>query len=279
MSNKCLACVAATVAGLSLQAAAPAAEQVDAPLTDTAQIRTAANNPFLAGQVDVAGVNFFYNNAQNPTNIPGGAAAGTVNGVGFDNIDLDSPQGSPPPSGPFALAQNGGGVTMSAAWTFPLTTSQQDRHQSATFAGPAADAAALAGVAGEFFYLSANQAEHGSVTFTFSGPALAPNQPVYVQVIGGDSGWSGDIAVAANGTGVGTWNDVADGNGATASLYAFDATTDAGGSLAVSLTGVDHFSGVSGIILSTVPEPTAAALLGLAGLGLLARRRRGRQTA
>jgi hypothetical protein len=191
--------------------------------------------------------------------------------VGFDNIDLDSAQGAPPPSGPFTLTQNQGG-TLSAAWNFPLTTGQQDRQQTAGIAGP--DAAALDSVANEFFYLSDSANEHKSVALTFSG--LGAGRDVYVQMIGGDGGWSGDIVVAANGVGVGTWDTVSDTNTTTASIYAFDATADAAGLLTIDLTGVTQFSGVSGIVISgLVPEPgTAAALLGLGAAGLLRRRRR-----
>src|SRR5687767_6716316 len=104
MSRKHIVCASAVFAGLMVHAAAPAAEQVDEPLTNTSQLRTAANNPFFSGgQVDLVGVNFFYSNGQNPNNVPGGASSGTVNGVGFDNIDLDSAQAAPPPSGPFTL--------------------------------------------------------------------------------------------------------------------------------------------------------------------------------
>lgn len=268
MNRRICVSVVSAVSALMVGGSAWAAELVDGPLTDTSQIRTATNSPFFPNQVDLVGVNFFYTNAQNDANTPGGAASGTVHGVGFDNIDLDSESGSPPPSGPFTLTQNQGG-TMTAAWNFPLTTSQQDRQQSVTVTG--ADAAALQSVAGEIFYLGGAN-EHPNVTFTFSG--LGASQPLYVQIIGGDSGWTGDIAVTANGTSVGTWNEVADANANTASLYAFDTTSDTSGNLALSLAALDHYSGVSGLIISTVPEPTTASLLALGALGLLRRRRR-----
>lgn len=270
MSRKLAFLIVPAVTGLFLHAGSSAAELVDTTLSDSSQIRTATNNPFFANQADLMGVNFFYSNTQNTTNISGGAAAGTVNGVGFDNIDLDSPQGAPPPSGPFTLTQNQGG-TMTAAWNFALTTSQQDRQQNAAITG--ADAPALASVANEFFYLGGGANEHSDVTFTFSG--IGASQPVYVQIIGGDSGWFGDTVVTANGESVGVWESVADRSGETASLYAFDATSDAGGSLSINLLGIEHFSGVAGIIVSSpVPEPAAAGALAMGAIGLLRRHRR-----
>ena len=83
-----------------------------------------------------------------------------------------------------------------------------------------------------------------------------------MQLIGGDSGWSGDIDVAANGTDVGfDWTEVADGNGSTAELFAFPTTAGVGGSLELFLTGFTQFAGVAGVIVSSSERPPAQSQL------------------
>jgi MYXO-CTERM domain-containing protein len=246
-----------------------AAEQVDATLTDTSQIRTAANNPFFgAGTTEnVAGVNFFY-----PA---GGVAAGaTVNGVGFDNIDMS---GTNPASGPFTLTQNRPGVTLTQNMPWG-GVDNGERNQDAMLTGP--DAATANAVAAEMFYVGFVGCCHESASLTFAG--LDPNQNLYVQVIGGDQGWNGDLNVTANGTLVGEWETVADGAtdafgiGLNASIYGFDTAADAGGSVTLSFAIADgNFGAISGVVISgqVVPEPAALGLLGLGGLALLPRRR------
>jgi hypothetical protein len=71
-----------------------------------------------------------------------------------------------------------------------------------------------------------------------------------VQVFGGDQGWSGDLDVTANGSTVGRWMSVADGNTTTASTFAFMAATDASGELELLFTSVNHYAGIGGIILT-----------------------------
>jgi len=141
---------------------------------------------------------------------------------------------------------------LDGALDFPFTADNTPRTQSAGIAGT--DAATLNTVANEFFYLSPAAGDHPTATVTFTG--LGRSHEVYVQVFGGDSGWSGDIAATANGSSVGTWMSVADGNGGTGSMFCFLTSTDASGELELVFAGVGHFSGIGGLILTELDPPT-----------------------
>lgn len=279
MSHKYLACAATAAAvTLTLQAAAPAAEQVDTPLTDTSQIRTATNNPFFGSGLtqNLAGVNFHYSADANGGGINGVVPSGaTVNGVGFDNIDM---VGANPPTGPFTLTANAPGVTLTQNMPW-AGVDNSNRNQTADLTGP--DDATAEMVTNEMFYIGPVTCCHPSASLTFSG--LGANAPLYVQVIGGDQGWAGNLGVTANGASVGVWDTVADGQTNTASIYGFDATADAGGNLTVDFAisgdpdpaNLGNFAGISGLtITGQVPEPAGLGALVLGAAGLLRRRRR-----
>ncbi len=200
--------------------------------------RQLADQPFGPGSYRYVGVNFYY--------APGGDTTGKVCGIGFDNINMG---GWTPSPGPFVLQANPPAVTLAVAWS-GFTIDNTYRTQAPGIVG--ADSNTLNAVAGEMFYLSnpANTAaDHRQATLTFSG--LGPKHPVYVQVIGGDSGWYGDVGVRANGETKGTWMSVADGSGATASLFACAATTDASGSLQLDFNvTTNNYSGIGGLLLA-----------------------------
>lgn len=240
---------AALAVGL-LAASAHGAVQQDVLLNNSSQIVTMSNNPFFATQQDIAGVNFYYNGS-------GVASGSTVNGVGFDNINLT---GNPPPTGPFALYANVPGIT----FNFGMNVAggdQTERTQNLAAAGP--DASTLNAVANRMFYVGAPVQTSASMSFN----GLGANRNVYVQLIGGDSGWNGDLAVTANGGAVGTWTTVADSSSNNGSLFAFDTTTSATGALDLGFSiAAGNYAGISGIVVSgegTVaapPPPTQAAL-------------------
>ena len=236
--------------------------QFDEKLTDTKQI---ALNPFNdAGGKKVA-VNFHYGT--------GGTVAGTVNGIGFDNINL---AGGTPPTGPFNLVANPSGVGVTLALNFPFTVDNTVRNQAANITGT--DASVLNGVANDMFYVSGAGLGHDSATMTFAG--LDRNHRVFVQVIGGDAGWNGQAQVNANGAII-DWLSAADSSStSSASLLGFFALTDGNGQLAlrfsVPVTSSVPFFGIGGIIITSaaIPEPATAALGLLGAAGLMLRRRR-----
>ncbi len=206
------------------------AQVVDERLTDTRQV---ADAPFRNMRLHRIGVNFYY--------APGGDTAGTLHGIGFDNIDL---AGAMPPTGPFTLTANEPARTLEL--DFPFTATNAQRLQSVSTTGT--DSSTLNTVINEMFFLGGPA--HPSATMTFSG--MGVSNLVYVQVFGGDSGWIGHLDVTANGAPVGRWMTVADKNTATASTFAFMAATDASGELELVFTPppADYFAGIGGIILT-----------------------------
>ncbi len=224
---------------------------VDQTVTNTDQI---VAQPFATTGARHVAVNFRYNSP---------AVTGSLHGIRFDNITLS---GSTPPAGPFDLTANPTKATLEL--NFPFTSDNAGRNQNAGVTGT--DAAAANAVFSEVFYIGGTN--HPSATMTFSG--LDPSKEVYVQLLGGDSNWNGDLLVKANSEIVGTWTSVADSNPNTGSLYGFFTQVDPQGRLELDFSiTAGNFAGISGVILS-VPEPSALLLLAFGFLTLLARRRK-----
>jgi len=240
-------------------------------LIDTAQIRTATNDPVFQEQIDLAGVNFYYNGAGGSAG--GDVGAGTVNGIGFDDIELSGANVNASPANTvFNLTANGTGPVLTI--DYPFTTNNQQRNQNLSATGT--DAANLNTIANEIFYLS-DGGVHPSARMTFTDLGVGPGTELFVQVIGGDSNWNGDIEVVANGDPLGTWDLVADSNGNTASLLSFHTSADSLGNLDLQFTGTVQYSGIAAIIVSAnnaIPEPSTILLwsLGLLGFGWFRRR-------
>lgn len=237
---------------------ASAAIVFDGSLTDTSQIRSTSNSPFfVGGQNDVVGVNFHFGSTVAP--------GGNVQGVFFDNIDPD------PNASPYVLTQNGAGPTLTLTGVF----SGRERTQALNATGPNDNV--LETVANQKYY------SNGGETVSWNIAGLNSNTNVLVQAIGGDSGggWTGKYRVTANGNLVGDWTTVTDGNIATASLFQFDTTTSATGTLTLDFnvfTG--SFASLAGFIISEevlvppVPEPSTFLLLAVGAVGLVIPRRR-----
>jgi len=234
----------------------PFATALDERITESKQM---AVDPFGDGSQRAVAVNFHY----------GGPTAGSFAGLGINNVDLAGGA----PAGPIALTDHLGlpGATLTLA--MPFTSDNSPRSQNAAVTGP--DSATLNTVLNEFFYLGGNN--HPTAGMLFAG--LAPHEDVFVQVLGGDSGWTGDILVTANGTQAVDWLGVADGgSSASASLLGFYTKADGDGELDLTFTiPGDSHAGIAGVVLiQQVPEPASLALsaLALSGLGAYLRRRR-----
>ncbi|MBI1369127.1 MAG: hypothetical protein GC162_10795 [Planctomycetes bacterium] len=227
----------------------------DEKLADAARV---ADNPFAstAGTRINYGVNFLYS---------GPGVSTTFHGIGFDNVNMSSL-----PAGPIALSANANnaGATVSLIGT-GFTSDNTVRTQTTAITGT--DGATLDAVANQMFYMGAT---HTGMAINFAG--LAADTKFYVQLIGGDAGWNGDLSITVNGVTLAPlWAGVADGVTTTASLFGFDARTNALGQLNISLAlAAGNFAGVSGILLSTVIPAPAALPAGLALMGLFAFKRR-----
>lgn len=231
---------------------------VDERLTNTSQI---ANDPWGPGRNFHIGVDFNY----------GAAAAGSLKGINFDNVNLS---GGSPPTGPFVLNANTLTAGTTLTLSLPFNSDNTTRGVSATATGT--DAASLNALTNQMFYLE-NGVNHDSALMTFGNlPVLTD---LYVQVIGSHNGWTGDIAVAING---GTpltalWTTVTNGVTNQAAVYGFYGKSDASGNLSLNFTvPAGNFAAIGGIIVTLVPEPSSLSLLGLSLLAMFRLGRRNR---
>ncbi len=205
---------------------------------------------------NVAAVNFYYSSHDGDPN-GGVQVTAPIQGVAFQNLDVVNNNLLP------VTLSGGGALTID----LPNTTSLDARAESATIGGP--DGAAATQLATSISYFSG--VDSGSLKFSF-GSALA-NSNVYVQIVGGDEGWSGKFTASVGGTAEGTISG--DSNTSTAQLLTFVTKTDGSGNLEVDLKGNSDYAGIAGVIVST-PEPSTfvLGLAGLVGLAAAIRRRR-----
>lgn len=253
--------------------ALPAGTASAAVITNTSQIHTASNNPYFApGQIDLVGVNFYFL-GDGRFSAPSGkdTPAGTVNGVGFDNIDCNVSAGAL--SGTYSLTANGAGpmLTITASYGFVVP-----RGQDTDIAGT--DDTNLEAVANENYHFN-NQgsgSRQNPLTLDFTNLGVAEGDALYVQLIGGAySNRSVTMGVSANDSSVGNFTITPTAN--VADLFAFETTAGPGGSLDLELTYVSGYEGgIAGLIVSStaIPEPASLAMLGLGSLLIAGRRHR-----
>ena len=186
--------------------------------------------PFGAGDYAHYAVNLFYSD-DIYSNFPTGDA--TFRGVEITDFDLADPVGR---AGPTAV----GDLEM----TSNITVSSDDdgRRQYVVMYGE--DSYALTQTASGIFYVNA---DHPLLEMTFSG--LTPNEDVFLQIIGGDSGWNGTALVEVTGAANTVWA-AADGDNTTAALLDVTGTADASGQLTVRFTVDSGLFGVAGLFLS-----------------------------
>lgn len=221
-------------------------ESFDADITSTASLRTATNSAPFASSTNLAGVNLNY----------GTTASGTVNGVGFDNVNISGIDFS---AGPITLSANASGVTLELQVTRG-SDSPGGRAQGQALTGP--DAATLNQVYNDIRYTDHSSTISDHITsLYFHG--LGGDRDVYVELLGSTNGWNGAPEVFANGDLVGIWDS---NPGTQAALYGFYARTDLLGNLMIDVASTNTsspFSGLSGVVIigaNAVPEPASLIL-------------------
>lgn len=233
-----------------------AALEVDAAFTDIGQIRSAANNPFFgAGNThDVAALNLTWGLSGPISGVSGGAAAGgTLNGIGFHDVDLSDAGLRSGNEVPVTGALPG--VTMD--YQFGLTSDPAPRNlTSTTLTGSEPDLTVAYNVATTNHYVSASN--HRPNIVTFSG--LGPYQPVYVQMLGGQHAWAaaptiyvnGDGSTEGSGTNVGTWTS--NQTNRTPGLAGFETRAKGNGDLTLEV-GTTQYSGLAAMMVSGQQSP------------------------
>ena len=216
----------------------------DIKLTDASQVLVA---PYGEGTTNLAAVNLHY--ATGTTHQVG---ARTFQGIGFDDINLTGVNGI---VGPVTLTANPPGVTFTG--NFGIGNKDEPRYQTANITGT--DAEVLNVVARDIRYQSKSATDHRPNIQTFSG--LEPYRAVYVQMIGGQGGWTGepDIYVNSNPSPVGRWTSNPGPATDSASLAGFSAAADVNGDLTIDLqVNQGDYSGLCGTIVQGGPYITDA---------------------
>jgi len=233
-----------------------AADQI---LTDTSSV---LDQPF-AGANGSVGVNFYYSPDVNANSSP---VTTSFKGIYFDNINLVTPGNN---TGSFVL--NANAATAGTTLTLNLLLDDNSGRPLGTSTLTGTDNVTIQDVGGTGFYLP-NGAS--SPTMTFGN--LKPNSDVYVQILGGDSGWAGQLkATVTGGAGAATTTNWGDTNAATRHLLAFYGQTDGTGSLVLNFAGSSNYVGIGAVILTqAVPEPSSMILFCLGSIIAFARLRR-----
>jgi hypothetical protein len=236
----------------------------DTSFTDTVQVRAAGggNGPFGGSDRVVAAVNF--------TNASASPVGGnTLLGIEFDDVSI-VPSGLPADGlfETFSLSANGSTAQLETRFRFIHVNNDQ----GGTVLGT--DAAAANAMLRDVHVISAPRAD-GADDQEFTLTGLDPDTTFFVQLFGGDGGWNGQLEVVANGVSH-MWTTASDGNVNTASQLNFIAMSDPDGKLDFDLNQSDPlgvggpiFAGLSGFIVTQVPEPGSASLTAIALLGVL----------
>ena len=229
--------ILAFVAVLFVPAFLSAGIIVDQALTNTSQIRSASNNPFFPGAQNAAAINISY----------GTPAGGTVNGIGFHDLDLNA---NPQAGNGIAVNNGAPGVTFDFQFGCASDCPGSRNLGSAGISGPDAGVANAVALGNRYLTIPANN--HAQNIVTFHG--LQSNADVYIQLIGGQHNWQdttrvyvdGDGVTQDTGTLIGDWTS--NKTNQTAGLFGFDTTTDANGDLRIGLS-TTRFGGVAAIIV------------------------------
>jgi len=245
---------ALAVFALAVTGTARADKITDASFTDTSQIRSAANNPYfgagLTENVAALNVTYYINTGILPSYDPEGAygayAGGTLNGIGFHNILLGSDSGVHVGD---TVANALTGVTMD----YSLSGGGRRLMNKAVITGTDSNVA--------YNVSAANWFRGATDTTTITLHGLAPNNAVYVQLIGGEHGWGTTPNVSLNnGTAV-AWTSikptVKTGNPA---LLGITGTTDASGNLLITMTGSSYYGLAAVTVAQMIPGATTTTV-------------------
>jgi len=236
------------------------ASTIDERIVNSIQLNTNTNFPaFERGQV-VAAVNFHTNGAANAV-----LGANTILGLSFDDVNIGASNVTN-----LALTANSDDVRLTTNFSFFHGLRQQNVSVGGT------DGALVSNLLRQLHAIGTTD----TAIMTFSG--LVPSSELFVQLLGGDEGWSADLDVFANGDLVARWTTVADTNTTTGSMFGFYTNADGLGNLTLDLRAINvggagnpSFAGITGVIISqAIPEPATMSLLMLTTVALAGRRRR-----
>ncbi|MEI7899091.1 MAG: Ig-like domain repeat protein [bacterium] len=238
---------------------AQAAKIADALFTNTVQICSAANNPYFGAGLteNVAALNLTYyintgiTPSSNQEGNSGAYAGGTLNGIGWHNILL---------GGSYGTAT---GVTVSNALTgvtmdYSLTIRGNRLMSKAVITGADSNVA--------YNVSAANYYYNGGDTTTITLHGLAPNNAVYVQLIGGEHGWNTTPNVSLNGGTAVAWTSISTTHGERSApngnpaLLGITGTTDASGNLLITMTGSSYYGLAAVTVAQLIPGSTTTTL-------------------